>query len=347
MNVQENVSIASLTTMRLGGKARYVLSIESEEDLFEAYKFIDERGLPVWIMGGGANTIGHDEGFNGVIILNRLKGIRIIKKTADSLELEGMGGEIWDDFVSFVCKQGYSGIEAMSLIPGTLGAAPVQNIGAYGQDLAQVIKNVRAFDTKTRRVVTLDKSEMQMSYRHTRFNYGEDAGRFLIIAVTMNLHRKNLKPPFYTSLQQHIDNNNETDFSPTNVRRMVCAIRNEKLPDPEKVASAGSFFKNVYLDRADADAATAQGIPVWRDENSGGKINAGWLIENCGLKGRELFGFRISNKAALILINESAKSYAELAAARSEIINTVKDKFGFMLEQEPVEIPVEQPDRNN
>lgn len=207
----------------------------------------------------------------------------------------------------------------MSMIPGTLGAAPVQNIGAYGQDIAQVIESVEAFDTQTGELVTLGKDEMNMSYRHTRFNTGEDAGRFFIVAVTVKLKEGELEPPFYNSLQRYIDEHGETDFSPKNIRKMVSEIRSEKLPDPEKVASAGSFFKNVYVDKAGADAAEAQGIPLWRNEDGSGKINSGWLVEACGLKGKVMRGIRVSDKAALVLINESAESYADLAAAQKKL----------------------------
>jgi len=355
MLIKENVPISNLTTMRLGGDARYVIEVNTPEDVEKAYLFAEEKELPVWIMGGGANTIGRDEGFNGVIILNRIKGI-YVKVDDDYMAIEdfdaeingeeelvvtAMGGEIWDDLVQLVCGLNYSGIEAMSLIPGTVGAAPVQNIGAYGQDMAGVIESVETYDSKKHELVHLDKSDMQMGYRNTRFNFGEDAGRYFIISVTLKLRKGKLKPPFYNSLQKYIDEHKETDFSPRNIRKMVSIIRNAKLPDPEKIASAGSFFKNVYLDRDGVREAETKGIQVWKNEDGAGKINSGWLIEKCGLKGKELYGFRVSDKAALVLINESAKSYADLAKAREEIIQTVYSKTGYVLEQEPVEIPME------
>ena len=350
MKIREDVPISELTTMRLGGRARYVLEIQSVEDVAEAYRFARAHDLPIWMMGGGANTIGRDEGFDGVIFLNRIKGIFVKVgdqlvpaedfdfTSSDELALTAMGGEVWDDVVDFVSERGFSGCEAMSLIPGTVGAAPVQNIGAYGQDMSQIIESVEAFDLKTGKTVVLEKSDLQMGYRHTRLNFGKDAGRFFIVSVTMTLRNSRLKPPFYNSLQRYIDTHNETDFSPKNIRRIVCEIRNAKLPDPEFVASAGSFFKNVYVDKQGADEAAKNGIPVWRDAEGNGKINSGWLIEECGLKGKLIHGFRVSDKAALVLINESAKSYADLALARKEIINKVREKFGFELEQEPVEI---------
>lgn len=353
MEIRENVPIASLTTMRLGGNARYVISVKTPGEIAQAYDFARKRGLATWMMGGGANTIGHDEGFAGVIILNEIKGIFVKqgdglvavedadrKKLGDEIILTGMGGESWDDFVRMACDLGYSGIEALSMIPGTLGAAPVQNIGAYGQDISQVIVSAEAYDTQTEQVITIEKNEMRLSYRRSRFNYGEDKERFVIFAVTVKLTKGELQRPFYNSLERYVEKYHETNFSPSNIRRMICEIRRDKLPDPKDVASAGSFFKNVFVDKTGADEAETKGIPIWRNADGGGKINSGWLIEQCGLKGKELFGFRVSDKAALVLINESAKSYHDLDRARQTIIDTVKEKFGYTLNQEPVEVPI-------
>lgn len=325
--------------MRIGGLARYVCEISSQDDVIEAWGFAKEHKLPVWFMGGGANTIGKDGGFPGVILLNKLRGIEILTETDDGLQLKAMGGEEWDDVVEFTCKKGFSGIEAMSKIPGTAGAAPVQNIGAYGQDIARALVSVEVFDTKTEEFRSIPRSKLRMDYRYTTFNHGEDAGRYFIVSITLHLNKNYLEPPFYNSLQNYILEHGETDYSPMNIRRMVSEIRAEKLPDPTEIASSGSFFKNIYLDQVGSDEAEEKGIPVWRSNDDSGKINSGWLIEQAGLKGKELHGMRVSDKAALVLINEKAKNYADLAAARSEIIDTVRRKFGYTLEQEPVEIP--------
>lgn len=351
MKIRENVPIATLTTMRLGGNARFVAEVEKPEDIPEAYEFARKQNLPAWVMGGGANTLGHDEGFEGVIILNRIQGIFVQQgdqrvsidqlhedKLGEEIILLGMGGEEWDKVVEFACEHGYTGVEALSKIPGTLGAAPVQNIGAYGQEVGQVIENLVAYDTKNNDFVVIEKADMGLSYRRSKFNHGADSGRYFIVSVTLRLRKGQLPQPFYNSLQRYIDEHGESDFSPENIRRMVSEIRREKLPDPKEVASAGSFFKNVYVDKAGADEAEASGIPVWRNGDGSGKINSGWLIEACGLKGKVLYGFRISEKAALVLINESSDSYADLAKAREEITDSVFGKFGYHLEQEPVEI---------
>lgn len=340
MQIRENVPISELTTMRLGGETRFLLTIENIDDVTKAYDFAREHNLPTWIMGDGANTIGRDEGYAGIILLNRIKGIEVIFEQDDEIILKGMAGEEWDDFVKYACERGYSGIEAMSMIPGTVGAAPVQNIGAYGQEASQVLQSVEAYDTKKHEFVTIPVSDMQIGYRQTRFNHGIDAGRFLITSITVKLRKQPMQPPFYNSLQRYIDKNQITDFSPMNIRKIVCEIRTEKLPDPQYIASAGSFFKNILLNRKQIQRAELMKIPIWHTEDGGGKVNSGWLIEQCGFKGKLIHGIRVSDKAALVLINESATSYADLDAARSEIISAVVEKFGYILDQEPVEIPV-------
>lgn len=365
LKIEENVPIRNLVTMRIGGPARYVITVTSKEEIPEAYQFAKEHNLPVCVLGGGANTFAKDEGFNGVIILDRIMGISEVERPevessesgessegessegGDIAYFKAYGGEQWDDLVTYVSERGYSGIEAMAGIPGTAGAAPVQNIGAYGQEVTQVIVSVDAYDTKTGKFVVIPASEMKMSYRKSIFNSGENVGRYFIYATTVRVKKGQLNPPFYRSLQAYVDEYHETDFSPLNIARMVKAVRNSKLPDPEKIASAGSFFKNVYLTDEEADEAEARGIQVWRNAKEVGPdspekrtnlVNSGWLLEEAGLKGKVFHGMKVSEKAALILINEDAKTYADLAAAREEIANIVFEKFGFRIEQEPDEI---------
>ena len=354
LKIEENVPIRNLVTMRIGGPARYVITVTSKEEIPEAYQFAKEHNLPVCVLGGGANTFAKDEGFDGVIILDRIMGISEVERPEDESPKDGdiayfkaYGGEQWDDLVTYVSERGYSGIEAMAGIPGTAGAAPVQNIGAYGQEVTQVIVSVDTYDTKTGEFVVIPASEMKMSYRKSIFNSGENVGRYFIYATTVRVKKGQLNPPFYRSLQAYIDEHHETDFSPLNIARMVKEVRNSKLPDPEKIASAGSFFKNVYLTDEEADEAEARGIQVWRNAKEVGPdspekrtnlVNSGWLLEEAGLKGKVFHGMKVSEKAALILINEDAKTYADLAAARDEIANIVFEKFGFRIEQEPDEI---------
>ena len=334
MKIRENVPISELTTMRLGGPAKFVIEIESQDEVVEAFDFVNEHGLPFFILGDGANTIGHDEGFDGAIIMNKIKGV-----TISGNMVYAFGGEEWDKVVEAACEHNLTGIEALSKIPGTAGAAPVQNIGAYGQDVSKVLKSVEVYDTLIDEFKTLKNEELKFSYRKSILN-SEEAGRYFVIAIAMELKEGQMERPFYNSLEKYIEEHNETDFSPKSIRRMVSAIRADKLPDPKERASAGSFFKNVYLSDEEAKAAEEKGLPVYHGKD-GNKINSGWLIEHAGLSGKTLHGMHVNEKAALVLINDSAKSYADLAAAREEIVKTVKEKYGYEIKQEPVEITQE------
>lgn len=341
MKIRENVPIAEITTMRLGGDTRFLIDVEKVEEVREAYKLAADRGLPVFILGKGANSIGRDEGFKGVIIRNRMRGIGILESDEKNETLvKAMGGEQWDDLVEFTTERNLTGIEAMSAIPGTVGAAPVQNIGAYGQDISQVLEAVEVYDSATDEYLTLEIEDLEMGYRKTVFNTGSKKGHYFIIAIILRLRTGQIKPPFYTSLQAFVDENQVTDFSPANIRRIVTEIRDNKLPNPEQLASAGSFFKNIYLDQAAAEEAEDDGILVWKKPGGQYMINTGWLLEEAGLKGQEFHGMVVSDKAALVLINRAAQGYADLAAARAEIRKIIREKFGFELEQEPVEIAV-------
>jgi UDP-N-acetylmuramate dehydrogenase len=315
-----------------------VQEINKVADIGAAYRFAKENSLPVFILGGGANTIGRDEGYTGVILRVKLRGVEMAEERPEEVIVKAYAGEVLDDVVKITTSRGYSGIEALAAIPGTVGAAPVQNVGAYGQQIADVIEEVEVYDSKTGEIRVLPKKKCRFAYRESIFNTGSEAGRYFIIAVSLKLAKgKTLQPPFYTSLQNYVDEHHETDFSPENIRKMVTMVRAAKLPDPNIVASSGSFFKNVELTDAEAAIAKEKGIQVWQ-ENGKNVVNSGWLIEQAGLKGKEFYGMRVSDKAALILINEGAKSYADLSLARAKIADIVWKKFGFVLEQEPMEI---------
>ncbi len=331
MKIRENVPISELTTMRLGGPARYVLEVEKEEDIPEAYQFAKEKNLPVFILGGGANTIGHDDGFDGVIIINKMLGIALVGN-----KLTAMGGEIWDDVVAFAVERNLTGIEALSKIPGSAGAAPVQNIGAYGQDVSDTFVSAKVYDTKDSEFKTLNKDDFKFSYRKSILNT-EEKGRYFVISITLELKTGKMQRPFYNSIERYIEKTGVTDFSPKGIRAIVSEIRGDKLPDPAVHASSGSFFKNVYLNKEEAKDAEVKGYPVYHGHD-GLKINSGWLIEQAGFSGKTLHGMYVNPKAALVLINESAKSYEDLANARAEIIEKIYKDFGYRLKQEPVEI---------
>ena len=335
MRINENILISSLTTMRLGGPARYVLEIENPGEVPDAYGFAATYHLPTFVLGYGANTIGHDEGFNGVIIINRMTGITETS-TLDGIKLTIMGGQYWDDVVAYACEKGLTGIEALSKIPGLTGAAPIQNIGAYGQEIADTLESIEVYDTASRTFRTLSHADLGFSYRRSILNTTEK-NRYFVTSITLKLKPGRMPRPFYRSVEKYISDHHLTDFTPQGIRTIVSAIRADKLPDPLEKASSGSFFKNIYLTKAEAEIAEAKGYPVYHGHD-GLKINSGWLIEHAGFSGKLLHGMRVNPKAALVLINESAKSYTDLAKAREEITGKVYDTYGYWLEQEPVEI---------
>lgn len=337
MKIRENVPLKHLTTMRLGGDARYVIEIERPADVATAFDYAAAKKLPTYVLGGGANSIARDEGFNGVILLNKLNGVETLEEDDRGAVLRARSGVIWDDFVAYAVAKGLTGIEALSAIPGTVGAAPVQNIGAYGQEVAQTLESVKVYDKVDKTTFVIEHTAMDFGYRSSIFNTGELKDRFFIIHATFRLKKGKMKRPLYDSLERYIAEHSLTDFSPKGIREIVTAVRSEKLPDPKHIPSAGSFFKNVHLTPLEAIEAEKKGIPI-RESGKSYKVNTGWLIDECGLKGKLLHGFRVNEKASLVLINESAKGYSDLSAARAEIKDAVREKFGLDIWQEPVEI---------
>lgn len=325
--------------MKLGGNAAYVIEATTEQELQQAYINAQTLQQQTYIIGGGSNLIAHDEGFNGVIILNKIKGIEIISDDNEFTIIKAKSGESWDDLVAFSVSKNLTGIEAMSRIPGTVGAAPVQNIGAYGQELADTFETLEAYDIENNRFVSLKRDDCDFSYRHSIFR-GNAANKFAITSVTLKLYKKPPQPPFYDSLQKHLDKLGINEYTPLAIRDAVTVIRSNKLPDPKVVPNSGSFFKNAIVEQWQIESlkSTHQDIPIFPMDEKHSKVPAGWLIEQCDLKGISLHGIKVHEGNAVVLINESATSYNDLSAARDEIIGAVRDKFQINLQQEPLEI---------
>lgn len=343
MKVETNIPLSTLTTMHLGGIANYVATVTTVNDVQQLYQNSQKLSQAIYVIGGGSNLIAHDEGFPGVIVLNRIMGIQVIADDAESTTIAAGSGETWDGLVAYSVDLGLSGIEAMSGIPGTVGAAPVQNIGAYGQELADTFLSLEAYDTQTNTNVLLTWEDCGFSYRHSIFR-GREAGRYIITKVTLTLHKKIMEPPFYKSLQAHLDEKQveASAITPQIIRSSVLSIRADKLPDPAQLPNTGSFFKNAIVENWQADdiRKNYDDMPSHRVDDEHVKIPAGWLIETAGLKGEVIEGMKVHEQNAVVLINESATSYQQLATAREEIINSVRDTFRIDLEQEPLEIPV-------
>ena len=341
MNVQTNIPLSTLTTMKIGGNANYVADVTSKEELRQLYQNSKKLNQPVYVIGGGSNLIAHDEGFPGLIIHNKIGSITIADDNPTATTIVTGAGEIWDDLVKYTVDLELSGIEAMSGIPGTVGAAPVQNIGAYGQELADTFVSCEAYDTTTDTFVTLTWEDCKFSYRHSIFR-GEATGRYIITSVTMSFNKTKPEPPFYDALDKYLTAKH-IDLATVTVqiiRDAVLDIRMNKLPDPRVLPNAGSFFKNAIVEKWKADDLlnTYSDMPTYPVDDQHTKIPAGWLIETCNLKGEVIHGMKVHDGNAVVLVNDAATGYADLAAARDDIITAVRDKFQIVLEQEPLEL---------
>ena len=339
MDVMTNISLKQYTTMKLGGEARYMATADSASDVVSLYRNARKENLPIFVLGGGSNVITHDEVFEGIVLLNKIKGFEVISETDETTDVKIGAGEVWDEVVEKAIELGLQGIEAMSGIPGTAGAAPVQNVGAYGQEIVDTLISLEAYDSKTDTIVTISADECDFSYRNSIFR-DKEKGRYCILNITLRLNKAEPKPPYYASLQRYIDKNDIREVNLSVIRVAVLNIRSEKLPDPAELPSAGSFFKNALVEKWKLEELQKEYSDIPNYAMSGGryKIPTGWLIDKAGLRGYRSHGMRVYEKNALVLVNDSATGYDDLAAIREEIVQIVFDKFGIKIEQEPLEL---------
>ena len=339
MDVMTNISLKQYTTMKLGGETRYMATADSASDVVSLYRNARKENLPIFVLGGGSNVITHDEVFEGIVLLNKIKGFEVISETDETTDVKIGAGEVWDEVVERAIGLGLQGVEAMSGIPGTAGAAPVQNVGAYGQEIADTLISLEAYDSKTDTIVTISADECDFSYRNSIFR-DKEKGRYCILNITLRLNKAEPKPPYYASLQRYIDENDIREVNLSVIRVAVLNIRSEKLPDPAELPSAGSFFKNALVEKWKLEELQREYSDIPNYEMSDGryKIPTGWLIDKTGLRGYRSHGMRVYEKNALVLVNDSATGYDDLAAIREEIVQIVFDKFGIKIEQEPLEL---------
>lgn len=327
--------------MHIGGNARFMTDVHSAAEVQTTLRNALQHGLKYYILGGGSNVLVPDEGFDGIVIRNRILGFEIISEEPGAVTIRVGAGESWDATVARTVEKHLSGIECLSGIPGSVGAAPVQNIGAYGQEISSTLVSLDAYSIPDDRIVSLSNEDCNFSYRDSMFKQ-EGRGRYVILSVTLRLYRDAPQPPFYKQVQEYLDSANITAYTPEILRQTVLAIRTDKLPDPAQHPNSGSFFKNAIVEEWQLNdiRTTYPDVPSYNMPDGKVKIPTGWLIEQTGLKNQVLHGVRVHDKNALVLINESATSYADIAAARDEIIGAVRDKFRIMIEQEPLEMRV-------
>lgn len=342
MYMLENVPLAGYSTMRVGGNARYLMHITHAFDIDKAVAWAEERSLPILMIGGGSNIIWRDEGFEGLILVNKIMGLNI-NSYDDEVSYVTIGaGENWDKVVQRCVDEGLSGIEQLSLIPGTTGATPVQNVGAYGQEVSNVLMTLQAYDLHEKRLVTMTASDCDFKYRDSRFK-SSDRDRFMITAVTFMLSKNPPVRPFYESVERYLKENDINDITPATIRDAVINIRQAKLPDPAIVANTGSFFKNPIIKRNQLTELLSNnsGVTYWDIDNYTVKLSAAWLIEKAGFKGvhDDETGMATWKNQPLVFVNERAGSAKNVLAFRDKITHAVKTKFNIDLEQEPELLP--------
>ncbi len=342
MQIRTDIPLKNYSTMRVGGTAKALVTVTSSDELLEAVAWANERGMPMIMIGSGSNVFWRDEGFAGLVVVNGITGFERHHKGGEDYYFTIGAGELWDSVVARVVAEGMHGIETLSSIPGTTGAVPIQNVGAYYQDISDTLVSVEAYDTQTKEMVMLPKSECGLGYRTSRFKT-VDRGRFFITTVTLHLTRADPTPPFYPSLQQYLDDRKIRVFTPQVIRDAIIAIRSAKLPDPAVVANNGSFFANPIIDQAKLSQLQAnyEGVMHWPVGQGFFKIPAAWLVEQAGFRGVHdaETGMATWPKQALVLVNEHADSSAQVLAFKQKILDAVENKFQIRLEQEPELLP--------
>ena len=346
LEIQENVALAPLTTLGVGGPARFFARARSEAEVEEAAAFSRTHNLPLFVLGGGSNLLISDRGWNGLALQVAIGGVEESRSGGKCSFDVGAGIE-WDEFVARAVSLNCAGVECLSGIPGSVGGTPVQNVGAYGQEVAETIVSVRVLDLAQNQIREMNSSECGFSYRSSAFNTSE-RGRYIILRVRYELRRDGKPRLDYADLQKYFAGRG-TEPTLAEVRDVVRAIRASKgmliTPGDPDSRSAGSFFKNPVLsatehgllvERARAKGLTVPSYPALSQQH---KISAAWLVENSGFaKGYGKGRAAISSKHALAIVNRGGATAAEIAALREEIRAKVEKEWGIRLETEPVSV---------
>ena len=347
LQIQEFVSLAPYTTFRIGGPARFFAEVRSEGQLLDAVGFASGRGLRLFILGGGSNLLVGDSGFDGLVVHVAIETAPQIRMNDNFMEYTVAAGTDWNSFVREVCEQGISGVECLAGIPGLVGGTPIQNVGAYGQEVSGTITQVRALDLAAGEFVTLPREECGFSYRRSIFNTTH-RGRYVVTGVTYGFNRAARPSLSYADLKRYFAGR-PTAPLPLDVYDAVREIRHGKgmliVEGEADCRSAGSFFKNpvvadsVLTGIAGALQIPAEKIPHWPAYAGHVKLAAAWLLEKAGFpKGFVMGDAGISSRHTLALINRGNARAADVEALRDAIRGAVRERFGIVLEQEPVQV---------
>lgn len=335
MKLVHDADLSACNTLRVPARARALAEIEHWYDLEKVLGDPELTRLPCLVLGDGSNILFRDD-YPGLIVRIANRGIHLLEQTADEVYLRVAAGENWHGLVQWAVARNYWGIENLSLIPGTVGAAPVQNIGAYGVELDESLVSVRAYDRIGRQWRDFSRAECGFSYRSSLFKEDLEA-RYCITELVLKLQLRGQARLEYPGLREAVESLDTAAPGPAEISEAVCSIRRSKLPDPAKVANAGSFFKNPVINPGRAEEITQEHpeMPVY-PVDGGVKLSAAWMIDQCGFKGITRGGAGVYERHALVLVNRGGATGRELWALAREIEDAVFERFGIPLEPEPL-----------
>ncbi len=333
MEVKEYYSLKAYNTFDIDVKCRYFVETESEEELLEFAAAYEWDPHEILILGGGSNFL-FTEDFPGTVFYPAMRGKEVVREDDNQVWVRVGAGEVWDDFVAWTVEHRWGGVENLSLIPGHVGASPVQNVGAYGMEAGEVIDAVEAIDLEKARQVRISGEECRFSYRDSIFKR-EWKNRFIVTRVVFRLAKQPVFRLEYGSIRQELERMGK-GVSLQTVREAVIRIRNEKLPDVREWPNAGSFFKNPVVERRRAEVLLQQypDMPVYPVEEGFCKLAAGWMIDQCGWKGKSLGKAGVHDKQALVLVNRGGADGTDVSRLANEVRKSVFLKFGVWIEPE-------------
>ncbi|MCC8426537.1 UDP-N-acetylmuramate dehydrogenase [Mucilaginibacter sp. UR6-11] len=333
LQIQQNVSLKNFNTFGVEANAHFFAEINHEDELVELFMDPQWQQTPRLVIGGGSNLLLIND-FDGLVIRMNIRGIEH-RINHNEVFVEAGAGEVWNDLVNFCVQRGYAGLENLSLIPGSVGASPIQNIGAYGVELKDVFYSCRAFEINTSQFKTFTKADCKFGYRESVFK-AELKGRYIIVSVKFDLSlipNLNLR---YGAIEEELANRGITEPTIKDVSQVVSHIRVAKLPDPSTIGNAGSFFKNPVITVAEFEPVKEKFPEIVNYPAGEGliKLAAGWLIEQCGWKGKVVGNTGTWKNQALVLVNHGSATGEEVYNFSSQIIDSVYSKFGVSLQRE-------------
>ena len=334
LEIKENINLKPFNTFAIEVYCDYFVEINSEKDFLDLLNNSIYKSQQKLIIGGGSNLL-FTKNFQGIVIKNNIKGIKIVKETENEVLVRVAAGEVWHEFVLYCINKNFAGIENLSLIPGCVGASPMQNIGAYGVEIKEVFECLETYDMLNGDLRVFDKDACEFGYRESVFK-NKYKDKFFISAVTFKLKKQATINTSYGAINTELQAMNIVSPGINDVSKAVINIRQSKLPDPKLTGNAGSFFKNPEVSGVKYEdlKKSFEKLIAYPLENGKYKLAAGWMIEQCGLKGYEQNGAAVHDKQALVLVNKNNAQGSAIFDLSSYVIKQVWDKFGVTLERE-------------